>query len=116
MDLDRFSAIDPLFAFNTERHPSRGRACRAGESAISVDGDGTVRRCHFISEPLGNLYRDDLDALLRPRTCTNETCDCHIGYVHLAHLGLDRVFGDGILERIPAQPIWRSRPGSGDPS
>ena len=30
--------------------------CRAGASAISVDGDGTMRRCHFIKEPIGNIY------------------------------------------------------------
>ncbi|MEO0844412.1 MAG: radical SAM protein, partial [Cyanobacteria bacterium J06643_5] len=33
--------------------------------------------------------------------CSNDTCHCHIGYVHLDYLELDKVFGDGILERIP---------------
>lgn len=37
------------------------------------------------------------------RTCTNQTCHCHIGYVHLEYLELDKVFGSGILERIPAR-------------
>jgi MoaA/NifB/PqqE/SkfB family radical SAM enzyme len=100
-DLRRFEAIDPLFRVNTVRHPSRGKSCRAGRSVISVDGDGTVRRCHFIKTPLGNLYEPGFEDLLVDRPCTNATCGCHIGYVHLDELGLYRVFGGGVLERIP---------------
>ena len=84
-----------------------GRPCRAGRSVVSVDGDGTIRRCHFIREPIGNLYDPGFEAALVERPCTNATCGCHIGYVHLDDLGLDPVFGAGILERIPARPIWR---------
>jgi MoaA/NifB/PqqE/SkfB family radical SAM enzyme len=100
--LRRYTAIDPLFPINNRRHPSRGRACRCGHTVLSVDGAGTVRRCHFIREPLGNLYTPGFEAALRPTPCTNATCGCHIGYVHMPHLGLDAVFGDGLLERIPA--------------
>lgn len=100
-ELRAFEAIDPLFPINTVRHPSRGRSCRAGRSVIAVAGDGTARRCHFIPEPIGNIYEPGFEATLVDRPCTNETCSCHIGYVHLDHLGLDRVFGAGILERIP---------------
>ncbi len=96
-----FEAIDPLFPINTIRHPSQGRSCRAGRSVIAVAGDGTARRCHFIPEPIGNIYEPDFESALVERPCTNETCSCHIGYVHLDHLGLGRVFGPGILERIP---------------
>jgi MoaA/NifB/PqqE/SkfB family radical SAM enzyme len=102
-DVERFAAIDPHFPINNNRHPSAGRACRTGHSVISVDGDGTVRRCHFIRTPLGNLYGDDFPGFLRPRPCTNETCGCFIGYVHLEELGQDRVFGDRLLERIPLE-------------
>jgi MoaA/NifB/PqqE/SkfB family radical SAM enzyme len=98
----RFTAIDPLFPVNNVRHPSRGRACRTGHTVISVDGDGTIRRCHFIKDPLGNLYDPDFAQALIPRPCTNETCGCHIGYVHLEYLELYPVFGAGVLERIPA--------------
>jgi MoaA/NifB/PqqE/SkfB family radical SAM enzyme len=94
-------AIDPQFPVNNTRHASLGEACRTGESVISVDGDGTVRRCHFIAEPIGNLYEPNFERALRPRLCTNATCGCHIGYVHLERLHLDEVFGDGILERVP---------------
>lgn len=101
-EMRHYTQIDPLFPLNTQRHPSLGRPCRAGHSVVSVDGDGTVRRCHFIREPLGNLYDPDFAASLRERPCTNETCGCHIGYVHLPHLKLYEVFGNGVLERVPA--------------
>jgi MoaA/NifB/PqqE/SkfB family radical SAM enzyme len=93
--------LDPLFPLNNEYHSSRGERCRAGQSVISVDGDGTVRRCHFIKEPIGNIYDADFDSCLRERLCTNDTCGCHIGYVHLDRLKLYDVFGPGVLERVP---------------
>jgi MoaA/NifB/PqqE/SkfB family radical SAM enzyme len=104
-DLRRFEAIDRLFPVNNRHYPSRGRPCRCGTSVISVDGDGTVRRCHFIKQPLGNLYEPGFEKVLFDRPCTNETCGCHIGYVHLDHLGLYEVFGSGVLERVPEQPL-----------
>jgi hypothetical protein len=105
-ELDFLSAIDPLFPLNNQYHPSAGRDCMAGERVISVDGDGVVRRCHFIKQPIGNLYDPDFAEALRPRPCSAATCGCHIGYIHMPHLGLHEVFGDGLLERIPAEPIW----------
>jgi len=105
-DIAEWSAIDPLFHHNTVAYESQGQACRTGDSVISLAGDGTVRRCHFVPTPLGNLYHQDLADLLRPRPCPKEICDCHIGYVHLDGLNLDQVFGAGLLERIPATHIW----------
>jgi MoaA/NifB/PqqE/SkfB family radical SAM enzyme len=93
--------VDPLFPFNNVRHPSRGLPCRTGESVISVDGDGTIRRCHFVKDPLGNLYTGDVEAVLKERLCPNSTCGCHIGYVHRQQLNLYEKFGVGVLERIP---------------
>ena len=100
-DSDFLTAIDALFPFNYQFHPSQGRACRTGESVISVDGDGTIRRCHFVKTPLGNIYDADFERVLKPRPCENERCGCHIGYVHMPELRLDETFGEGILERIP---------------
>ncbi|WP_043816901.1 STM4011 family radical SAM protein [Deinococcus maricopensis] len=100
------SGIDPLFEVNTRRYPTRGAACTAGESAISVEGDGTVRRCHFVSRPLGNLYDGPVEALLKPRPCSRASCECHIGYVHVPHLNAAGVYGDGLLARIPEGPEW----------
>jgi hypothetical protein len=88
------SGIDPLFPCNNTRHPSRGRACRAGETVVSVDGDGTVRRCHFIRTPLGNLDAPGFERVPATRPCTNATCGCHVGHVHLSERGLYDVFGD----------------------
>ncbi len=102
-DIARFEEIDPHFRTNTKYHPSFGKACTAGHTSFTIDGDGDARRCHFIDEePIGNIYRDrDFAEKLRPRTCPNEVCGCHIGYVHLEDMKLDAVYGEGILERIP---------------
>ena len=97
-----WTALDPLFEHSRHPHPSHGLPCRTGESVISVDGEGTVRRCHFVPAVLGNLYDGSFRQALRPRGCPLEVCDCHIGYVHLEPLGLYDVFAGGILERVPA--------------
>jgi len=96
-----FKSIDPLYELNTQHYPSFGHSCRAGESVISVDGDGTMYRCHFIKAVIGNIYDSTWEAALFGQPCTNQTCHCHIGYVHLEYLEMNKVFGSGILERIP---------------
>lgn len=100
-DVDFLQAMDPLFPVNNQRHHSLGRPCRTGQSVISVDGDGVIRRCHFIKTPLGNIYETGWETVLSERLCTNQTCGCHIGYVHMNELELYDTFADGILERIP---------------
>ena len=102
-ETERIVAIDPLFELNLNVYPSRGRACRAGEEMVTVDGEGNVRRCHFVRDVIGNLYDSSFDDALRPRPCSGESCRCHIGYVHMRDLDLYSVFGDGVLERIPAR-------------
>ena len=102
-DIAAFEAIDPLFRTNTVRHRSLGASCRAGATSFTVDGQGDVRRCHFIREPIGNLYGAGIEAALAERACTNATCGCHIGYVHLDRLNLYETYADGLLERIPAR-------------
>lgn len=120
-DVRRFEAIDPLFRVNLRNYPGGRCPCRAGESVVSVDGAGTIRRCHFIDAPIGNLYEPGFEALLLPGPCTNVVCRCHIGYVHRKDLDLYDVFEGGVLERIPrgwggpppssSQPL----PGAGEP-
>jgi hypothetical protein len=105
-DAAEWAAIDPLFGFSRHPHPTRGRACRTGDSVVSVDGDGTVRRCHFVPEVLGNLYDGSFRKALQPTPCPLDVCDCHIGYVHAEQLPLYDVFAGGVLERIPAEPVW----------
>ncbi|MFJ9518323.1 STM4011 family radical SAM protein [Kitasatospora sp. NPDC101801] len=96
-----WTALDPLFGWSREPHPSEGRPCRTGSSVISVFGDGSVQRCHFVRAPLGNIYDGSYRAALAERPCPLPVCDCHIGYVHLEPLPLYEVFTDGVLERIP---------------
>jgi MoaA/NifB/PqqE/SkfB family radical SAM enzyme len=107
-DIQRFTGIDPLFPINNQYHPSLGKACNGGHTVISVDGNGTMRRCHFIKTPIGNIYDADFEQNLYqcPQPCTNTSCGCHIGYIHMPELKLDQVFGDGMLERVPVQAIW----------
>ncbi|MEU3631328.1 STM4011 family radical SAM protein [Streptomyces fradiae] len=97
-----WTALDPLFPYSRHPHRSAGLPCRTGESVVSVDGDGTVRRCHFVRAELGNLYDGSYRARLAPRPCPLAVCDCHIGYVHLETLPLYDVFAGGVLERVPA--------------
>lgn len=103
---EALTRIDPLFEVNTRRYRTRGQPCAAGDTAISVDGHGTARRCHFIPVPLGNIYEQDVRDLLAPRPCARPTCHCHIGYVQLPALGAQDVYGAGLLARIPEGPDW----------
>lgn len=95
----RLMRVDPLFTLNIRPHHSKGRACFAGETVISVGADGTATRCNFIKSPIGNIYDPDFEQVLRPRDCSNTFCRCHIGYSHLKDLDLRSLFGDGFLER-----------------
>jgi hypothetical protein len=104
-DLAFWESIDPMFRLNLLDHPSLGRTCRCGTSVISVDGDGTIRRCHFIKQPIGNIYDLDFRRSLFDRPCPNRVCGCHIGYVHMDALQLGAVYGDGVLERVPRQAL-----------
>lgn len=97
---ERLIAVDPYVPYNMVHHASEGRACRTGHNVISVDGHGDMYRCHFIKEKLGNLYEGDFRQVLFPRVCTNATCGCHIGYVHMNHLGLYDVYQGRELERV----------------
>jgi MoaA/NifB/PqqE/SkfB family radical SAM enzyme len=105
-DMQHLLQIDPLFSFNLKYHPSQGKACQAGESVFSVDGEGNMYRCHFIKTQIGNIYEANFEQHLFPRLCTNATCGCHIGYIHLDELNLYPVYGTGLLERIPSTKIW----------
>ncbi|UGQ13297.1 STM4011 family radical SAM protein [Yinghuangia sp. ASG 101] len=108
-----WAALDPHFAFSRVPHPSLGVACRTGDTVVSVDGEGTVRRCHFVPDVLGNLYDGSFRAALAPApACPKRECDCHIGYVHLTSLPLYDVFAGGVLERVPARLTSRGPGGT----
>jgi MoaA/NifB/PqqE/SkfB family radical SAM enzyme len=100
-EIARLRAVDPWFEMNNVRHESLGKACQAGESSFSVDGEGNLYRCHFIRPSIANIYTAGFEAALRPRPCSNATCGCYIGYVNLDEVRMAELFGEGRLERIP---------------
>lgn len=102
-DVARLEAVDPYFSMNNLRHASLGQACHAGETSFTVDGHGDIRRCHFVDQVIGNIADESWEDALEPRPCPNQSCGCHIGYVHLKRLKLDQVYENGLLERIPSQ-------------
>src|SRR5690349_19168241 len=93
---ERLASVDPLFELNAERHESLGERCAAGRDSLFVRGDGSVSRCHFVDRVIGNLFVDDLDALLGEQPCPVQRCGCFIGYVHLDRLRLRERFGTGL--------------------
>ena len=73
---------------------------------MTVDGLGNLRRCHFVGAVIGNIYAPDWQTALVQRACPNATCGCYIGYMLLPKLQHERLFGSGLLERIPDTPLW----------
>lgn len=100
---ERLIAVDPYVTNNMVYYESKGKACKTGHTVISVDGDGTMFRCHFIKEPMGNIYEGDFTEKLYRRPCTNNTCSCHIGYVHMDDLKLYDLYKGHELERVIQQ-------------
>ena len=86
-------------SINDSVAPSR---CSSGETSFSVDGDGDVRRCHFVKDVIGNIYDGTFPDCLKPRLCTAKACGCYIGYIHRKDLPMSQLYGDGLLERIPS--------------
>lgn len=80
-------AIDPHFAYQLAPAPSLGARCRAGSGALSVDGHGDVRPCHFLPTHLGNLYDGSFERQLQRRPCPRASCECYIGYALREDLG-----------------------------
>lgn len=99
-DLALLRAIDPLFDYNVSDYESLGKECEAGHRVFYVQGPGIVKRCYKDRQVIGHLYRDGLEGLSKKRACRMKCCDCYIGYIHMPELGLDRVYGDKLLERI----------------
>lgn len=100
-DIQFLQSVDPYFQWNARRWPSRGKPCLTGLTSFTVDGEGDARRCHFVDDVIGNIYLNNIWSLLKPRACPNETCGCHIGYVHREDFGLNQLYGNNLLERIP---------------
>ncbi|MEM8710893.1 MAG: STM4011 family radical SAM protein [Planctomycetota bacterium] len=111
-EIVRFTAVDPWFELNLRGlqrsgHRSLGAPCRAGFNSISVDGEGDVRRCHFVGDVIGNLYSGDAARAFlspAPSPCPNQVCDCHIGYTQRPEIteALSPTFGRHGLLRVPS--------------
>jgi MoaA/NifB/PqqE/SkfB family radical SAM enzyme len=103
-ELHGFQAIDPQFLLMARRRPSFGKSCSTGEYSFTVDGNGDMRRCHFVDEIIGNCYKPDWESALQPRTCPNRFCDCFLGRSHFLSDELSPFFGSTALERLPKHP------------
>ncbi len=101
-EVQRLTRIDPLFELNNRAYASLGRSCGAGSRAISVNGAGDARPCHFVDGVIGNIYDADFETRLLPRACPKATCNCHIGYAQLDALDVRPLFDGGFIERRAA--------------
>lgn len=101
-DIRFLASIDPYFRHNLQYYPTFGRDCATGSEVVAIEGNGDLHRCHFAKGMRGNIFGRNLQELLRREPCPVPTCHCHIGYVHVPHLDLASLYGEGILERIPA--------------
>ena len=79
---------------------------------MDADGNGKISRAEsdaYLARAQ-RMLPAGWEQALHPEPCVNATCGCHIGYVHLNDLNLYAVFGEGVLERIPANQVsWRGR-------
>src|SRR5262249_23005577 len=102
-DLAAIRAIDPLFDLNNQRYPSRGQPCTAGHRAVYLDDEGDLRRCFFVGEVIGNLFRDGWRTLSAPLGCPQESCNCYVGHMHIVHVDFRGVYGKHLAARIPRE-------------
>ncbi|MEV5030443.1 STM4011 family radical SAM protein [Paenibacillus sp. LPE1-1-1.1] len=101
-EISYLTRIDPYFQLNVPDYASLGKRCGAGSNVFYVQGAGIVKRCYSDRKVIGHLYRDGLEGLAEERPCGMKKCGCYIGYIHMPELGMDRIYGDRLLERIPA--------------
>jgi hypothetical protein len=78
-EIASFCQIDPQFRLTLRPERSRGMPCSTGEVAFTVDGNGDMRRCHFVDNVIGNIHATDWRSALRPRKCPKATCTCYLG-------------------------------------
>lgn len=95
------TTIDPYFTATSSAQRTFGLPCRTGSSSFTVDGEGMMRRCHFVDEVIGNINEPDWDSRLTPRLCPNRSCHCFLGLAHFEPLQLDAIYGTSLLARIP---------------
>jgi MoaA/NifB/PqqE/SkfB family radical SAM enzyme len=99
--LAEIRGVDPWFDLNNQSFPSRGRPCTAGQRAVYLDDEGDLRRCFFVGEVIGNLFRDGWRRLSAPRPCPRETCHCYVGHMHIVELNFRSIYGRNLAVRVP---------------
>jgi len=107
-ELDEIRGVDPLFDLNNQNFPALGRLCDAGHRALYLDDEGNLRRCFFVGEVLGNLFRDGWVSHEAARPCPKESCHCYVGHMHIVELGFRSIYGEDLAVRIPA--AWSPPP------
>ncbi len=108
-ELEEVRAVDPYFDLNNQDFPSRGRSCTAGQRAVYLDDEGDLRRCFFVGDVLGNLFRDGWRRLPAPLGCPKAGCHCYVGHMHVVELDFRAVYGRDLAVRIPQ--AWRGWAG-----
>jgi hypothetical protein len=106
-EIASLNALDPWFEADLKGQRSGGKSCATGTSAIAIDGEGEVTRCHFVARELGNIYTQNLEDILAPvgtnQSCSRAECNCFQGYVHLQNTSVNSVFhGVAALRRVPS--------------
>ncbi len=102
-ELFEVRSIDPYFDLNNQQFPSLGRPCHAGQLAVYLDDEGDLRRCIFVGDVIGNLFRDGWRRHDEPRPCPRPTCHCYVGHMHIVELGFRSIYGENLAVRIPAR-------------
>lgn len=106
----RIRRVDALFERNERDYASLGQPCTAGQRAVYLDDEGDLRRCFFVGEVIGNLFRDGWATLPAPLGCPQTSCRCYVGQMHAVELDFRAVYGDYLAARIPhAYHPWLER-------
>jgi hypothetical protein len=100
-ELTRIRGVDPLFDLNNQHYPSRGKPCDAGHRAVYLDDEGELRRCFFVGDAIGNIFREGWRTLDTPEACPQATCHCYVGHMHVVELGFRGIYGENLAARIP---------------
>src|SRR5262249_56388044 len=93
--------VDPLFDLNDQHFPSMGRPCTAGSHAVYLDDEGDLRRCFFVGDVIGNLFRDGWATLPPPTSCPVATCHCYVGHMHVLELDFPAIYRKHLPPPIP---------------
>jgi MoaA/NifB/PqqE/SkfB family radical SAM enzyme len=103
LELARLRGVDPWFDLNNQHYSSLAQPCTAGQRAVYLDDEGDLRRCFFVGEVIGNLFRDGWRTLDAPLGCPVRTCHCYVGQMHVVDLDFRAVYGQYLAARIPRE-------------